>query len=507
MVLRYSVLTALVGLLLLGGLGFTRFETGSMQDRQSPIEISKETTVYTEPLDENGYLLVVEALRRHSSEGVTRDNNAAVLWLEAIGFRAEGTVLDYQAEQLGSEIPPDDASFFRHGTPQPGPLDVFLPLEQLERVNQGPWGADECPEAAEWIEENEAALALVAEAVKRPRFYVPREGDHSWSLLLPDVQSSRSVARCLIARAYLRMEQSDYEGAWDDILTTYRLGRMSAKGAFLIESLVGVAIDSMAQQATSKWLETLPVMAPDLEKCLAEYDALGPIPRLADKVQNERLMLVDLANFVSQGNTLEDWPGLGAQMMVLFRRRIDWNLVLREAGGRYDRMGEIFAVQDPERRRELMAEFEEELRESNDAVQAKYENAGGIALQLFSGREEASKDVAVIFTGLIMPASAAILHAEDRSDTARQMTRLAFAIKAYQLEHGEFPASLDDLSDAGRSMPEGERSGVYPLTYRVNDEEVVLYQFGRNGEDDGGPPNDAAMPDASDDQGWRWRLR
>ncbi|MEZ6106877.1 MAG: hypothetical protein R3B96_12340 [Pirellulaceae bacterium] len=102
-----------------------------MQDCQSPIEVSKETTVYTEPLDEND-LLAGRRQLGDTSRKATRENNAAVLWLEAIGFAARNRA-GLSGEQLGSEIPPGDASFFRHGTPQPGPLDVFLPLEQRTR--------------------------------------------------------------------------------------------------------------------------------------------------------------------------------------------------------------------------------------------------------------------------------------------------------------------------------------------------------------------------------------
>ena len=50
-----------------------------------PFRISKETTYITEPLKADGYPNYVAVLNRQYSEGVSPDNNAAVLLWQAIG--------------------------------------------------------------------------------------------------------------------------------------------------------------------------------------------------------------------------------------------------------------------------------------------------------------------------------------------------------------------------------------------------------------------------------------
>ncbi len=52
---------------------------------QSKIVIGKETSRITEPLDAEGYPDYVAAINERLSEGVTKDNNAAVLLVEALG--------------------------------------------------------------------------------------------------------------------------------------------------------------------------------------------------------------------------------------------------------------------------------------------------------------------------------------------------------------------------------------------------------------------------------------
>ena len=53
--------------------------------KQTLIKISKETTYITEPLDDQGYVDYVAALNAKLKEGVTRENNSAVLYLQAMG--------------------------------------------------------------------------------------------------------------------------------------------------------------------------------------------------------------------------------------------------------------------------------------------------------------------------------------------------------------------------------------------------------------------------------------
>ena len=82
------------------------------------VTISKETTYITEPLRKDGYPDYVAVLNRRCSEGVTPENNSAVLFWKAMG---PGSIDDQYREKyfrmLG--IPP---------LPEKG--DYFIPLDK-----------------------------------------------------------------------------------------------------------------------------------------------------------------------------------------------------------------------------------------------------------------------------------------------------------------------------------------------------------------------------------------
>ena len=77
------------------------------------ITISRETTYLTEPLRPDGYVDYRAALNAMASKGVTPDNNAAVLFWQAVGpsgFRA-ADVGEY-FKLLGVPPPPATGSYF-----------------------------------------------------------------------------------------------------------------------------------------------------------------------------------------------------------------------------------------------------------------------------------------------------------------------------------------------------------------------------------------------------------
>lgn len=511
---RAVAFVIVVGILCFWLYAGTDFARNALQDGKSRIVVSPETTFLVEPVDEQGYLECVKALNLALSQGVTRENNAAVLWLEAVGFRAEGNVLQFQAQELGCEVPDESEPFYRDAASQPrNKLTLFVPLEQHERVTSGPWKGSEYPEALAWVEANEQALSKVAEAVKRPVYYVPREGASVWSILLPDVQQTRAVARCLIARAYLRLEQGEFDLAWEDLMTSSRLARMIGKGPFFIERLVGIAIDGQTNVAILKWLESLPVMYTDLDARIEEFVALGPFQGMDSAFEYERLMLVDFANHLERGQDVEDlMQGQQIGWQTLLGRGVDWNVVLTKAGEHYELLKRTAQIADASERRLELIKISTALRAENDKLTAQYSSASGIAGSLFRSKEQVSLDTATLLLGLLSPAAEHLCSAEDRSSTEREMTRLALLLKKYQLEHGKFPATLEELGADALRTPEGERGFVVETAYRCTDTELLLYHFGNNLTDEQGPAEqvdegaDEDQAPKSDDRGIRWKI-
>jgi hypothetical protein len=91
-----------------------------------------------------------------------------------------------------------------------------------------------------------------------------------------------------------------------------------------------------------------------------------------------------------------------------------------------------------------------------------------------------------LFTRIARPAST-ILSEMLSSETRRQMTIAAIAIKRYQLAHGRLPDSLAELVPAFLSKPILDPMDGKPLRYHPNlDGTFLLYSVGFDGQDNGG---------------------
>ena len=76
------------------------------------------------------------------------------------------------------------------------------------------------------------------------------------------------------------------------------------------------------------------------------------------------------------------------------------------------------------------------------------------------------------------------------TETERQMTLAAIALKRYQLRHGNLPPSLAAMVPKLLPAVPYDYMSAKPLGYRVKpDGTYVLYSVGEDGKDDGGDPN------------------
>jgi hypothetical protein len=168
-----KVLYAVVLVIALLGLRQAVFSEDKATDigkTQPWIAVSKETTFVTKPLDKDGYVDYFAALNQKASEGVTVDNNAAVLFAKAgVGLSEfKPDVREWYCKMLGIQPSTDDSQ-------------DFMPLGELNgqdntdltKVMTEPWSADKFPGFAEWLKLNEKSLELIIEGTLRPRCYIP----------------------------------------------------------------------------------------------------------------------------------------------------------------------------------------------------------------------------------------------------------------------------------------------------------------------------------------------
>ena len=264
------------------------------------VTISKETTYITEPLRVDGYPDYIAALNRRTGEGVTPDNNAAVPFWRAVGpggvpkdrrekyFRMldilplarQGRLLRRhlavpQRARLRRRIRPRDAN----GSP--------LPAEVWKKhvpATIRPWSTAEFPLLAQWVAgQREAAgpcgRGLQAAAVLRSaggRGEQSGGADRVSPLQRPrrprpvSVRGSQHrVAKALVARAMLRLQEGKRGKAWEDLMACHRLARLAGQGPTGFAALVAWAIDQRRRRRTGCCWSTPGRPGPDRQDAAA----------------------------------------------------------------------------------------------------------------------------------------------------------------------------------------------------------------------------------------------
>lgn len=174
--------------------------------RQTLITVSRETTFFTEPLDDEGFPDLLAALDEQLSRGVTPEDNAAVPLVRAAGidYWFSDEVRREVYRRLGVEPPNADEpsllefiEWLRLRRPElyadETRRDRALGMEFPARTR--PWQAEIYPEVAGWLAEIGGELDAIVEGADRPRFYLPVISDERTSRLADSAFGHSSPVR------------------------------------------------------------------------------------------------------------------------------------------------------------------------------------------------------------------------------------------------------------------------------------------------------------------------
>lgn len=524
-ILVFGLAGGFIAFLLCGGTGTCIVARSWQSLPTSTITVGRDTTFLDGPVDEYGYVDYVAALNAQMSEGVTPENNAAVLLLQAFG-PPEGDG-EYRREiyrLLGVDaLPPEgeyfvasEAYFRAQVTGRPTisgersalDSDEGQPLNAQERfwrdheVASGrPWSAEEFPDVARWIKANEAPMERIIEASRRPQCYLPivpltpEEGLISAGSWL--TQSLRDATRLLTVRAMLRVGQGRLDEAWEDLLAGHRLARHVSHSPMMIDGLVGLAMESMATRS-----QTLLIHYGDLtpEQVARMLDDLAKLPverSMGDRLVNgERFTSLDAITNMSRNMTFQLEDGgvsrdseIGQRLLTIASRSaIDWDEILRIVNRYYDDLAAAPEETSLRGRLEAIGTLEA-------ALEAEREQTRGLGrvvrsfISFRSPKKTMSQHLGKIMVALLQPAADAALTADTRGIANRRMLLIALGAAAYRTEYGVYPERLDAVGDYLSEIPVDPYS-EQSFRYRLEGDGFMVYSVGPNGRDEEGR-NDA----------------
>ena len=497
-------LSVAAGLFLLVSL--VAFRIWRLSDPDEQVTISPETTVLTAPLTPDGrYVDFTKALNEEMSRGVTPENNAAVVYLEAYG----AGVLDRDVEEqyfelLGVPVPPpaplqtvDSMPFFEAyfgGEDVDSTLLAERYVEECRETSQGPWSVDEFPAMAAWIDASSDSLDLLVRGSQRPEYWMPLASSDSEATLdyqlSPAITVIRSSLTQLAARAMLQSERGELNSAWDDLFAVLNFARSESQSGFLSTQLRMWTSEAMVWNPMWK-LSLHSEMTGELAReCLSDLKHLPPSLVPAETIGRfERYSVVDELQRMADGGSwlgsviLADEQYDAPHSRALLNAAIDWDEALLHAHRLLDDY--VDALEDPiasnrySRIDALHAEIESLQLEERRAVSL-------LAESMLGGRRDLSRRAAATIvsysTGPSSDASGYDIHA-----TRADLLILAFALAAYRAEQGEYPDSLRDLVPSYLDAVPIDRFSAKPIIYRRTDDGgYTAYSIGLNLIDDGG---------------------
>ena len=275
----------------------------------------------------------------------------------------------------------------------------------------------------QWMEENNAALDLVAEQVKKPIFVMPycKTSDDQLliGILLPDVQAMRDLARGFSARAQIRLGDGDMDGAIDDIVACYQLGRHIEKRFFLVEGLVAISIEGIAASIPYDLNSETRANTEQLKRLQNELAKLSPQNGALHKVNLERYWALDFALNIMKGKaSLNDLPFHSDSSTVENVASIigmDWNIIFKKINKAYD---------------ESLAEsYVEDI-------------SGAMDITKLLTLKSRSENIGEYLVAWFLPAVEMVKEAYRRQECAMNMKRIILAMHLYEREHGTLPPTF-----------------------------------------------------------------
>src|SRR5262249_24985427 len=435
------------------------------------------TTYVTGPADEEGFVDYQTALNARLGAGIAPENNANVLIVQALGPHPErGTMPPDYWQWLGIEPPPEQGAYFigryryfeanikDQEEDEPGQpeheFDGRTPQtrwdEAVDRAARWPWKSKNEPDVAAWIKQNEKPLALMIEASKRPKYYNPlvsKSNDPRSARvigsLMPTVQVCRDLATALCCRAMSRVADGDVDGAWQDLIAVQRLGRLLSSNGTLIETLVGIAVEATASNATHTLLSQGEFSSKQARGWLDDLRKLQPIAPFADKLDlTERFMTLDVLQSIAANGTreLDQLEGMVGGKPApnpfgdrLFTRSIDFDPAFRRANQFYDRYVASSRLPDRASRKQ---EFAKILAEAQQAE----EDGRGLITRAFAGKARRGEQIGNRVVGMLLTSLEKIQDATDRADQTHSNLEIALALAAYRADTKRYPPQLADLA-------------------------------------------------------------
>ncbi len=284
--------------------------------------------------------------------------------------------------------------------------------------------------AAKFLERNAEALALWQEGMARPRLQMPEV--RTLDDMLSYASEWLELARLLNVAGEARQKAGDVDGALDLAVQTMRFGhRIQADANCLVTWLVGTTVSGMGRTRLMDVAREQPLPADRLCALVAAMPPCAPSAGLANAYRAEYVALADAVDQIHSGRATLGDVGTGRETYPHIR--LFWRIV------------QVPALK-PNRTRRLFAQclapmIETAGRPYKDVPRYDWDALKrDVVGHILSGNAVGRLVAAVLLSGLDRGAES-----RCADDLEPAVARLRLAARAYELEKGGPPPSLEAL--------------------------------------------------------------
>ncbi len=470
---------------------------------ESKITISREMTYILGPLNADGTVNYVAYLDAKASEGVTKDNNALILLIRALGpdFIFE-PCRERVFKRLGIEPPGEDSQYFvsfydwLSENPDLQQEEESQELEDYERLAKSrktAWTKRDYPLISRWLDANAGPLELIVAASKRSRYYMPiiSTYDPPWMFdaLIPNIHNYQSAGRAMLSRAMRSFGAGDAEGAFSDILAVHRLARHMSQDNTLIGQTMANYIEGLATKTGTALAANGKLTAAQARAMIQDLEGLGPLRDIVEVIdEGERFLILDHVAMLSRGTTFDLTETGESSLLSRIESNLDWDEMLLMENDWYDKFAACMRKPTYAERSEAFDVFEKYSVELRSEMSGFSKIVKFIFLKLSGrlGRKERSRRTAKLLLAVLAPSFFVSSSLQDKARMKGEVERLAFALAAYHAERGKYPRAIEELAPEYLKDIPNDLFVEKPLKYKLAGKGYRLYSVGPDMKDDGG---------------------
>jgi hypothetical protein len=275
---------------------------------------------------------------------------------------------------------------------------------------------------------------------------------NSWSTLMPYLAHDRAMARALNLQAMMLADDGDWDGCAKSSLTAMQMGAQLPHGGAIISDLVGTACQSVGRLGAWNSVSHVSLGAAKKDALLLNSLEQKTVP-IPDVFKEEKRSIV--ASLIDLRNRPVSSVSAGQDTDAIMTKFVGNSVTISDICSYMD---SYIAISKHS--------YRASLRTQPPAI-PWYDPVMSIIAPNFSGMQMKTTTTCAL----------------------NRMLEIQFALRAYYLEHGKYPASLTELAPSYLpSIPADPFAETGTFQYKVKPGGYLLYSIGPDGVDDGGKP-------------------